>query len=263
MAGDQQFVERVFHRYAKPEFLSSDPVGLVHDFPDSADREAAALLCALFAYGGVKAMRSFLASLLNLLIEIGGSPARGLHKIKNLKFRPGLYYRFQSADDVSSFLSAASALMPEKRGSIWAEYFGKPGEPMEERIDSFQKALLDGVPRRKRTAGLIHLTGRGSGTGARKRFCMYLRWMVRSNFPDLGLYRNFTTSELVVPLDVHMLRLAHHMRWTDRKTADWKTAVEVTNALRRFDADDPLRFDFALTRIGILRERKILSEAPP
>ncbi len=260
MIDEEGFVERIFRRYARPELLPTDPVGLVHDFKDPGDRETAALLCALFAYGGVKAMRPYLGALLAFLGRDGNGPASGL---RNLKTKPDLYYRFQSAEDIGSFLRAASRLMPGSPGPIWEQYFGKPGEPIDARIDAFQTALLDGVPRKKRSAGLVHLTGRGSGTGARKRFCMFLRWMVRSDFPDLGIYKKFAPGELVVPLDVHMLRLAQQMQWTRRKSADWKTAVEVTKALCRFDPDDPLRFDFPLTRIGILRDRKILSDSAP
>src|SRR5688572_10872542 len=126
MSDQKRFVERIFRRYAKKELLPSDPVGLVHDFQNPQDRETAALLCALFAYGGVKAMRSFLSTLLRFLNPDRSGPAAGLRALKNQKIRSEMYYRFQSKEDIGNFLIAASNLMTENAGPIWESYLGKP-----------------------------------------------------------------------------------------------------------------------------------------
>jgi hypothetical protein len=85
-----------------------------------------------------------------------------------------------------------------------------------------------------------------------KRWNLYLRWMVRSDALDFGLWPGIPTDRLVVPTDTHVHRIARRLRLTRRKTADWKAAREITDALARFDARDPVRFDYALCRIGIL-----------
>jgi uncharacterized protein (TIGR02757 family) len=85
-----------------------------------------------------------------------------------------------------------------------------------------------------------------------KRWNLYLRWMVRSDAVDFGLWPGISTDRLVIPTDTHVHRIARRLRLTRRRTADWKAAREITASLARFDARDPVRFDYALCRIGIL-----------
>jgi uncharacterized protein (TIGR02757 family) len=90
-------------------------------------------------------------------------------------------------------------------------------------------------------------------TGAAKRLNMYLRWMARpADGVDLGLWRFVRTRDLVIPLDTHIFRIGTHLGWTQRKTAGFATAFEITRSLARFDPDDPVKYDFALSRLGIL-----------
>jgi uncharacterized protein (TIGR02757 family) len=94
------------------------------------------------------------------------------------------------------------------------------------------------------------------GTGcAAKRPCLFLRWMVRKDDGlDLGLWTVLAPRELVIPLDTHVLRIARYIGLTDRKTAGWLTAEEITSSLRAFDPDDPVSYDFALAQLGISRD---------
>ncbi len=90
-----------------------------------------------------------------------------------------------------------------------------------------------------------------SGGSACKRWCMFLRWMVRREAPDLGVWSHFEPAMLTMPVDTHVLRIAQLTGLTARKTADWKTAVEITDRLRAYAPADPTRFDFALAHLGI------------
>ena len=81
---------------------------------------------------------------------------------------------------------------------------------------------------------------------------MFLRWMTRTTFPDFGLYKTFHPRDLIVPLDVHMARMAQNLNWTTAAGAGWKNAVEITGSLATIEPEDPLRFDFVITRPGIL-----------
>jgi uncharacterized protein (TIGR02757 family) len=90
-------------------------------------------------------------------------------------------------------------------------------------------------------------------TGAAKRLNMYLRWMARpDDGVDLGLWRFVRTRDLVIPLDTHIFRIGRHLGWTARKTPGFRTAFEITRSLARFDPEDPVKYDFALSRLGIL-----------
>jgi len=85
-----------------------------------------------------------------------------------------------------------------------------------------------------------------------KRWRLFLRWMVRTGWPDLGLWKHYPAAELVIPLDTHVARISTYLGFTTRRTPDGRMAREITDFLRRMDPDDPLRFDFALAHLGIL-----------
>ena len=92
-----------------------------------------------------------------------------------------------------------------------------------------------------------------AGGSACKRLNLYLRWMVRHDPGlDLGLWTEVPPSRLVIPLDTHVARIARYVGLSSRNTADWKMALEVTRALREFDPGDPVKYDFAICRLGIL-----------
>jgi hypothetical protein len=91
------------------------------------------------------------------------------------------------------------------------------------------------------------------GTGAAKRPNMYLRWMARpDDGVDLGLWPFVPTRDLVIPLDTHIFRIGRHLGFTSRKTPGFRTALDITRSLARFDPEDPVKYDFALSRLGIL-----------
>ncbi len=246
----KKILDAMADRFDRSEYIFSDPVEFPRHFSDPGDREIAAYISSLFAYGGVKAMKSFLAS---LFASLGDRPLLSL--IAGNFRRGNLYYRFQNSDDVDIFLRTLSGMARESGGLPVLERFtGGQELPLEKRIDSLRRAFLDRVPEKKRSRGLVHLIGGPSRSSARKRYCMFLRWAVRSDFPDLGLYQTFQASSLVIPLDRHIAGIARNMGWTKRASADWKTALEITEHLRIFSPADPLKYDFALSRAGILRE---------
>jgi uncharacterized protein (TIGR02757 family) len=88
-----------------------------------------------------------------------------------------------------------------------------------------------------------------------KRICMYLRWMVRKKSKvDLGIWRTISPSQLVIPLDLHVARVARHFGLLKREATNWQAAVELTNELRKFDEKDPVKFDYALFALGVLEK---------
>jgi len=92
-----------------------------------------------------------------------------------------------------------------------------------------------------------------TGKCAYKRLNLYLRWMVRHDNIDIGIWKEISPSNLIIPLDVHMHRIAKDLQLTTRNQADLKTAIEITEEFKKFDPDDPVKYDFALTRLPILK----------
>jgi len=224
-----------------------DPLMIAKQYND----EYISLLCALFAYGNakqiVKTLLSFDFELLNQDEDI----------IKN-KLK-GFYYRFQNEEDISSFFIAIKRL--KNRNSlenIFKSGYNKNNNVIEG-IDSIISSILEVYD--YKTKGYSFLIGNRAkrdkngdikliGNSAYKRYNMFLRWMVRSNNLDMGLWKDIDKKDLILPLDTHTFQVSHKLGLINRKTADLKSAVEITNRLKEFDPLDPIKYDFAIYRLG-------------
>ncbi len=253
-------------RHYDARFLDTDPVGIVRRFESPDDREVVALLAAGLAYGRVASIR---ASLDDLLRRMGSGPARfvdGFDARRDARRFEGFVHRFTRGRDVALLLH----LVGQARGGAGGleSFFlesDDPGEPTIERgLDAFGARLFsldarpftaDGsIPEKDGARWLLPLP---SGRSACKRSCLFLRWMVRPDDGiDLGSWTRVSAARLVLPLDTHLLRVVSALGLSRRRTASWAMAVEATEALRRLDPGDPLRFDFALCRLGILGRLK-------
>jgi uncharacterized protein (TIGR02757 family) len=252
-----------FARRYDRRFLDSDPLGIVRRYDRAEDRELAGLLAAALAYGRVESIRSSLERLLSIL---GRRPSRFLEAFDPGRDGPrlaGFRHRFTGGGEVARFLGWVRRAR-ETDGSLEAFFVRHDPDPGSAHVgpamDAFADALfaLDappyGTPRHEdERAGARWLLPRPRDGSACKRHCLFLRWMVRpEDGLDCGIWRRVSPARLVVPLDVHMERLARSLGWTRRRSPSWGMAVEVTEALKRLDPDDPTRYDFALTRLGIL-----------
>jgi uncharacterized protein (TIGR02757 family) len=243
-------------------FLDSDPVGVVRRFDDPEDREIVALLAAGLAYGRVASIR---ASLLRLLGILGPHPARFLEAFEPTKDAhrfDGFVHRFTRGRDVALLLHLVR--QAKERGGLESFFLAAEPDPeaptLGSALDAFGGALFEldaspfvaggRVPSRDGARWLLPLPAGGS---ACKRSCLFLRWMVRPDDGiDCGVWRRVSRARLVLPLDTHLVRVVTALRWTTRKSAGWPMAQEATARLRLLDPEDPVRFDFALSRLGIL-----------
>lgn len=241
--------------------LASDPVEFPHRYAAPEDREIVALLAASLAYGGVKQIR---ASVSRLLGWMGPRPARFVDRFdleKEARRLGAFKHRWNTADDVLALLLAVRR-MRERAGTVGG-FFRETFDPGEATV----RGSLSRFVRRARALDLSPLWPDGAPEDAYfsyffpdpedgspcKRLNLFLRWAARpADGVDLGLWPWLPTRALVVPLDTHVARIARRLRLTRRKTAGWRMAEEVTASLRRFDPEDPVKYDFALARLGIL-----------
>jgi uncharacterized protein (TIGR02757 family) len=255
-------LEDLCRRYDR-RFLDSDPVGIVRRFDDPEDREIVGLLAAGLAYGRVASIRR---SLLAVLGRLGPRPARFVASFdpgREAARFDGFVHRFTRGRDIALLLHLVRQAK-ERSGSLESFFIEGDAPPMGETLgpalDSFgarmfaldaRPFLRDGVvPHGDGARWLLPVPGGGS---ACKRSCLFLRWMVRpDDGVDCGVWTRLSPSRLVLPLDTHLLRVVRALGWTRRKGASWSMALEATARLRALDPSDPIRFDFALSRLGIL-----------
>jgi len=259
-------LESLYRAYNRRAYVHPDPLEFLYRYSDPRDQEIAGLIAACLAYGRVA---QILASVSRVLDRIG-TPRAFLERTPvprlRLLFR-GFKHRFTDADELAALLVSIKRATAE-HGSLEALFVRGMGESDE----TILPALVLFVESMRRFAGgsnacpsLLSSPADGS---ACKRLNLFLRWMARRDAVDPGPWRSVPRAKLVVPLDTHLFRLARRMGLTGRNQADLKTALEVTRGFAEASPRDPVRYDFALTRIGInpaCRERDIaclLGRAP-
>lgn len=265
-------VEAVYERHREAS-VESDPLQFPRRFRARADREAAAFLAAALAFGKV---RSVCSSLERIFAWTGARPARfcrelaaadGRERAATTRGLNGFRHRWITAGDVTR-LGVVLGRMLAERGSLeaWFEpgiVRGRGGRvDLAASLESFREAALALDPRGPSSPRPAPPSRARPGpayffpsprTSAAKRPAMFLRWMARRGDGfDLGLWGCLSPRDLVVPLDTHLFRIARRLRLTDRKTPGWPAAVDLTRALARLDPEDPVKYDFALSRLGIV-----------
>ncbi|WP_238699061.1 TIGR02757 family protein [Helicobacter sp. MIT 05-5294] len=210
-----------------------DPLGVAREFPS----DKVALFCALFAYGNVHSIVKFLQSCnLNALVNPKDCAISCTSKV----------YRFQNNAEIQWFFQTLLNL--ESLQEIF--YQGYRCDSILGGIRSLQSTFYRKLD--KPTQGLQFLLGLLDSTSPLKRWNLFLRWVVRKDSLDLGYWEGVKRSDLLLPLDTHTFRIARRLGLLKRKTYDFKAVLELSENLKRFDANDPIKYDFALYRIGQL-----------
>ena len=233
--------------------IEPDPLQLVRRYDDPLDQEVAGLIAASFAYGRADVIVRNIGALLD---QMQPSPFRyvaAFDPAEAHKGFDGFAYRFHKTADLVAFLARISDVIRERGslGELFRIGYDDHDDDIARSLTRFVEAILAG-DRQPATGNLRYLLTSPEDGSACKRMNLFLRWMVRRGSPDLGLWTFVDPAKLVVPLDTHVHRIARFLGLTGRKSADWKTARAVTDRLATFDAADPVRYDFALCRLGIL-----------
>jgi len=255
-------LESLYRLYG-PETAGTDPILFPARYPSPEDREVVGWIASAFAYGQVATIQGSVA---RILAALGESPARALDSIGDFRrfgreSLRGFRHRFHGARDAAALLFVIARARRDA-GTV-GRFFESQRRDEDEDVGpllsrvvakietfDFRPALpWARVPRGSPVRFFFPDPARGS---ACKRWNLYLRWMVRRDALDFGLWTGIPTDRLIVPTDTHVHRIAVRLGLTRRRSADWRTAREITRGLARFDPVDPVRFDYALCRIGIL-----------
>jgi len=238
-------------------------VELPRGYAAPEDQEIAALLAAALAYGRADVFKPVVARVLAAMAPSPAAFVRAFARAPDPAAFAGAVYRFNRPADLAA-LAAAAGHVAGAHGSLGARFAalfrdeGAGPAALRPALARFARELREAPPvaallRRRGRRGLLHLLPDASGPGASKRWNLYLRWMARGpDAVDLGAWRGLVPpSALVVPLDTHVHRVARCLGLTRRADATWRTAEEITGALRRLDPGDPVRYDFALCHLGM------------
>lgn len=239
-------IEELVQKYETQEFIKDDPIQFPHRFKDFENIEIAAFVSSLFAYGNRK---TFIKKL-NELFEIMQNKPLDFVLNFNPELLKGFNYRFAKDADVIEVFRILNKLYAQEGLEALFEH----GYSTDNSILTMLKSVTDyfySNANENAGMGFYHLIPCAQKGGALKRMNMFLRWMVRKPPVDLGVWNFIPTSELLIPLDVHVARVSREMGLLKRNSNDFKAVLELTQNLKQFDPHDPAKFDFAMFGLGI------------
>jgi len=252
----KETLEHLYGKYNKREFVHPDPLEFLYNYNNLRDREIAGLLASSLAYGRVS---QILKSVSNVLEKMMPSPSRFIEESSMellLRTFSSFKHRFTTGDEIAAMMFGMKNVIM-KYGSLYGCFktgFINNDESILPAITEFTEELSCWFNCRNNS--LLPSPVKGS---ACKRLNLFLRWMVRRDDVDPGGWDDIPPSKLVIPLDTHMHRICLALGITKRKQADIKTALEITHSFQVMTPHDPVRYDFALTRLGIRKDTDIMS----
>jgi len=244
---DKATLEDLYLTYNRRRYVHPDPLEFLYEFHGEGDREIVALISSSLAYGRVA---QILTNVRKVLEKMGPSPRGFLESTSAGSFPrifSGFRHRFTGEDELARLLKGMKTVL-RKYGSLnecFVAAAGGPGSDVLRGLSGFVREL-DGTG-----SYLLPSPEKGS---ACKRLNLFLRWMVRKDAVDPGGWEGVSPRDLVVPLDAHMARIGRGLGLTSRATAGMKMALEISESFRAFSPEDPVKYDFVLTRLGIRAE---------
>ncbi|HTD92351.1 MAG TPA: TIGR02757 family protein [Chitinophagaceae bacterium] len=243
----KEFLERKVDEYNQPSFIKDDPIAVPHLFSKKQDIEIAGFFAATFAWGNRTTIIRKSRELMQLMdmsphefcINAG---ARELKKLLDFK------HRTFNATDLLYFIEFFRHHY--SRAPSLESAFTIHGNEVEEMLIGFHTYFFSLEDAPNRTMKHVATPARGSTC---KRLNMFLRWMVRRDDSgvDFGIWKNISPAQLICPIDLHVARVARRLKLLTRKQTDWRAALDLTRQLKKFDSDDPAKYDFALFTLGI------------
>ncbi|MBQ3310886.1 TIGR02757 family protein [bacterium] len=239
---NKEKLDFLVEKYETESFIEDDPVQFMRKYKNEEDMTLAGFIASCFSYGNRKV---FIKKLNELFDQMGNSPYNFILdcNCQNIDFS----YRFAKTCDVQELFKKLHNLYKSKKSlkDLFQNNYHGEIMPMFQCVCDY---FYDGA---NLTQGYCHLIPNPKNKGTMKRLNMFLRWLIRKPPVDFGLWDFIKPSELLIPFDVHVARISRQMGLLNRSSNDYKAVLELTNQLKIFDCNDPIKYDFALFGYGI------------
>ena len=248
-------LERLYRKYNKKSLIPPDPLQFVYHYDNPLDKEIVALLSSALAYGNVRQIQT---SLTKLFACLGPSPYNFVSNFTNTERKKlkNFKHRFNTGDDISDLLIVLKTIY--KQNESLEDFFSAHYNPSDSNIIPALTAFTQNIYkiytstfRKIPPRSFQYLLPNPSNNSPCKRLNMFLRWMVRSDKIDTGLWKSIKASALIIPMDTHITRISKILKFHNKKNISLKTAVKVTAAFAEINPEDPVKYDFALCRLGM------------
>ena len=245
----ENILQNLYDRYNHKNLIKPDPLQFIYHYSNPKDMEIAGLLSAALAYGRVEQIQNSLNKLFGFMGDSPYEYVMSFNQAKRKKLQ-NFKHRFNTGDDISDLLELLKTII-KKYGSI-ENYFLQGYDESDENIIPALTTFCDSLLKNNSNKGLGYLLVSPSNGSACKRMNLFLRWMVRDDEVDSGIWKSVDKAKLIVPIDVHMGRLCRFLGFHDKNTISLKSAIEITRHFAEIEPNDPVKYDFALSRIGIV-----------
>ena len=235
--------------------ISPDPLEFPHRFTNMYDIEIAAFIASVFAYGSVTQIIKSLNRVFNIIENDPYNFILKYNHKKDAKLFKDIKHRFYTGKDIASLFAGLNKVY-KTYGSLnylFLLYYFEKAENIKGALSFFSNNLTEIVEKTSEHSsnGIKFMFPDPLKGSACKRQNLFLRWMIRKDELDFGLWKEFPTSKLIIPVDTHIAQISQKLNLTKRKNVSWKMAEEITSNLKKFDANDPVKYDFALCHIGM------------
>lgn len=243
-----EFLDAKTAEYNRPSFIKDDPISIPHRFFKRQDIEIAAFFAAIFSWGN----RTTIIRKSNELMQLmDNAPHQFIlgHDEKDLRRLLDFRHRTFNATDLLYFIAFFKHHYT-RHDSLEEAFLRSAPAPALSGFYPYFFSLEDAPPRTHK-----HIASPEKNSSC-KRLNMFLRWMVRKDDRgvDFGIWQKISPARLICPLDVHVARVARRLGLLTRNQTDWQAALELTDQLRIFDKDDPVKYDFALFGLGVMEK---------
>ena len=246
-------LDKLVEKYENEDFIKDDPIQFIHRGKNKEESELYGFISSLFAYGN----RKLFIKTLNEIFKRTNYDISNYIKNGDFKNLQGIGYRFSKDYDIIPMFNILHKLYTESRGL--EELFAYSYTPDRgEDYDHYLEKVADYFyARAQKNAGqgFYHMIPNPKKGGAMKRMNMFLRWMVRKSPVDIGIWNFMKPADLYIPLDVHVARQSREMGLLTRKSNDYRAVKELTQKLKEYCFDDPVKYDFAMFAFGVEKKK--------
>ncbi len=242
-----------YHNFDKSK-ISPDPLEYPLRFKDYYDIEISAFISSVFAYGNIKQIIIILEKIHS---SINNQPYEFLKSYDRRKGREifeDIFFRFYSSNDIVVLFKVLKDIYDENGSlkNLFMDCYLNGGENIKGAITCFSKKMLKMMNEyTELTHGIKFMFPYPQKSSACKRINLFLRWMVRKDEIDFGFWDEIPKNKLIIPVDTHIANISRKLELTKRRYVNWEMAEEITENLRKFDPNDPVKYDFALCHIGM------------
>ncbi len=254
----KRLLDRFYKGYNFRERILHDPIEFPYRYDKPEDIEVVGFIASCFAYGRVELFKPVIGNILSIMNKSPYIFLLEFNAGKHGRLFKGVKYRFnENKDIICLFYIMGEVLRKHKHIDVSFKRFYKQNDTDTGNALAGFIDYTSGMDTSKvygsniRPAGLVQFFPSPAKGSACKRMNLFLRWMIRDKDIDFGIWKGIPKNKLVIPLDTHIARISRCLGFTKRKADDWKTAAEITNALRKLDPEDPLKYDFAMCHHGI------------